>query len=90
MGFTKVTDDTLLSGEYVQICMLNEHDVQQALNYLAYPICLLVSDLFLLVTFFIYAYLPDLRRPVFGKITMVFLVSLASAYFIIAAEKLVG
>ena len=90
MGFTKVIDDDLLSGEYVQTCLHNEHDVKLVVQYLAYPICLLVSDLFLLVTFFIYAYLPDLRRPLFGKITMVFLVSLAFAYLIIAVEKLVG
>ena len=48
----------------------------------AFPICCSVSNFFLLLTFVTYCALPELRRPVFGKITLVFIVALFSAYLV--------
>ena len=48
----------------------------------AFPICCSVSNLFLVLTFVTYCLIPDLRKPTFGKITMIFVVALFSAYLV--------
>jgi hypothetical protein len=54
----------------------------------AFPICCSISNFFLLLTFSVYALLPELRRPTFGKITMIFIVALFLAYLVICNESI--
>ena len=41
--------------------------------YMAYLICSNISNVFLFLTFGVYVILPELRRPLFGKIIMTFI-----------------
>ncbi len=54
----------------------------------AFPICCSISNFFLLLTFSVYALLPELRGPTFGKITMIFIVALFLAYLVICNESI--
>ena len=76
-------------GTHLLICLYGNHTVQDTLSRVAYPVCLMVSNVFLLMTFVIYACLPELRQPLFGKITMIFLLSLTFAYLMAAIVKFV-
>jgi len=42
-----------------------------------------ISNFFLILTFCVYCVLPELRAPTFGKITMIFIVALFTAYLVI-------
>ena len=76
-------------GPHLLICLYGNSTVQDALSRVAYPVCLMVSNVFLLLTFVIYGCLPELRQPLFGKITMIFLLSLTFAYLMAAIVKFV-
>ena len=68
----------------IELCVSHEHNVKVTLFTKTYPICCTVSNVFLVMTFMVYALLPDLRAPLFGKITMIFVFCLFMAYFSIS------
>ncbi|XP_059095848.1 G-protein coupled receptor Mth2-like [Tigriopus californicus] len=74
-----------ISNEYVRLCPKEDDYGHLFVVTKAYPICCSVSNLFLLLTFIIYCILPDLRKPLFGKIIMAFILSLFFAYLCISA-----
>ena len=89
--FGMVSDTEKNSGKdsFLFICLYVDHGAHEKLSRYAYPICLMVSNVFLLITFFIYTCLPELRQPLFGKITMIFLLSLTFAYLMAAIVKFI-
>ena len=73
----------------IEICFYNERKIEDPLSRIAYPICLMISNVFLVITFAVYAFLPELRQPLFGKITMIFILSLTFAYSMAATVKFI-
>lgn len=73
-------NDTLMA----ELCVSHEDSVQVALFTKTYPICCTASNVFLILTFVVYMLLPELRAPLFGKITMIFVFCLFLAYFSIS------
>jgi hypothetical protein len=72
-----------------RICPKDDFSAMKHFIYTrAFPICCSISNLFLLLTFLVYALLPELRRPTFGKITMIFIVALFLAYLVICNESI--
>ncbi len=85
LAFESVSrDGHSLEDAYVRLCPEEDSAGQTFLVTKAYPICCLVSNFFLLLTFLVYATLPELRRPLFGKLIMAFVASLFASYFFIS------
>ena len=82
-------NETSKEDSAIMICLYNEENTQDPLSRIAYPICLMISNVFLLITFAVYAFLPELRQPLFGKITMIFLLSLTMAYSMAAVVRFI-
>jgi hypothetical protein len=55
----------------------------QDFTFVFYPVALAISSLFLLATLLVYIINPDLHRPLFGKITLGFVVNNLIAYICI-------
>ena len=72
------------SDASLELCVSQDHDIKVALFTTTYPICCTVSNVFLVLTFMVYILLPELRAPLFGKITMIFVFCLFLAYFSIS------
>ena len=73
----------------ILVCLNDDQTVQERLLRIVYPSCLMISNVFLLITFGIYACCQELRRPLFGKLTMIFLISLTFAYLMVAIIKFI-
>jgi hypothetical protein len=85
LAFTDVSQDgKSWAKEYVQLCLTDEQEIKNFLYTKAYPVCCTVSNVFLLMTFLAYVISPDLRAPLFGKITMIFTFCLFLAYLSIS------
>ncbi len=69
---------------YLRLCPEEDQEGKTFLQTKAYPICCLVSNVFLLLTFLVYMILPELRRPLFGRLIVAFVVSLFVAYLFIS------
>ena len=82
-------NETSKEDSSIMICLYNEENTQDTLSRIAYPICLMISNVFLLITLAVYAFLPELRQPMFGKITMIFLLSLTIAYSMAAVMRFI-
>ena len=82
------TNDSEVGFVFV-ICLYDDENIQDALSRIAYPICLMISNVFLLITFAVYSFLPELRQPLFGKITMIFILALTFAYSMAAIVKFI-
>ena len=70
------------------MCPYEEAHGQVFLYSRAYPMCCLISNFFLLLTLLVYVLLPELRAPLFGKITMAFITALFFAYLFISTISL--
>jgi hypothetical protein len=85
LAFEAVSDDGgRLLGAHARLCPREESSPQVFIVTTAYPICCNVSNLFLLLTFLTYALLPELRRPLFGRLLMAFVAALFFAYLFIS------
>ena len=64
--------------------------LQICIACLAYPICCTISNIFLVLTFIAYLMLPELHQSLFGRITMIFIVSLFLAYLTMSIRSFGG
>ena len=62
--------------------------VTQDITYILYPTGMLISCLFLLLTLFVYVVDPELHRPLFGKITIGFVLNNLAAFLCLAVVYL--
>ena len=60
------------------------HEISQDFTNTLYPTGMLISGIFLLLTLFVYIVDPDLHRPLFGKITIGFVLNNLLAYLCLA------
>lgn len=77
-------DGATLEAPYIRLCPKDYDTGQMVIVTKAYPICCMISNFFLLLTFVVYLLLPDLRAPLFGKIIMAFICSLFFSYLFIS------
>ena len=75
---------------YKVVKINNFHVFQDCIACILYPICSIISIVFLLLTLLVYAMLPDLRKPLVGKVVMVFVAALFSAYLSLTIVTLGG
>lgn len=81
-------EDNQLTGAYIRMCPEDESFDHRFIMTRAYPICCTISNFFLFLTFCVYLLLPELRRPLFGKIIMAFIFSLFLAYLALSVISL--
>ena len=60
----------------------------QDFTFIFYPIALTISSIFLLATIFVYIIDPDLHKPLFGKITLSFVINNLIAYICLIGQYL--
>ena len=60
----------------------------QDFTFIFYPVALTISSLFLLATIAVYIIDPDLHRPLFGKITLSFVINNLIAYICLIGQYL--
>ena len=60
----------------------------QDITYILYPTGMLISCIFLLLTLFVYIVDPELHRPLFGKITIGFVLNNLAAFLCLAVVYL--
>ena len=60
----------------------------QDFTFIFYPIALTISSIFLLATIFVYFIDPDLHKPLFGKITLSFVINNLVAYICLIGQYL--
>ena len=80
---------------YIIICCHNFSIIQdlkfvsfQDFTFIFYPIALTISSIFLLATIFVYFIDPDLHKPLFGKITLSFVINNLVAYICLIGQYL--
>ncbi len=84
LAFGRVNSNRLMDP-YVRTCPQEDGHGQIFLVTRAYPICCTVSNVFLFLTFCVYLLLPELHRPLFGKVLMAFILTLFFAYLFVSA-----
>ena len=60
----------------------------QDFTFIFYPVALTISSIFLLATIFVYIIDPDLHKPLFGKITLSFVINNLIAYICLIGQYL--
>jgi hypothetical protein len=63
---------------------------QTCISCILYPVCSIISIVFLLITILVYVTLPDLRKNLVGKVVMIFVTALFSAHLSLAIVSLGG
>jgi hypothetical protein len=85
--FIWLVEDNISVTEGFMACFPGETRTKdEDITYVLYPTGLLVSTLFLLLTLFAYIVDPDLHRPLFGKITIGFVLNNLVAYLCMAVS----
>jgi len=62
------------------VCYQEEVEKGQGFTEIFYPVALFISDFFIFITLCVYLYLDDLRKNLFGKITIGFLFNVFFCY----------
>ncbi|KAG8292685.1 hypothetical protein J6590_034878 [Homalodisca vitripennis] len=75
---------------YTYLCVQPVRDAETEAKFVLYPVGMLLSIPLLLVTFVVYAIIPDLHRSIHGKSLMNHILSLLSGYLTLTVLHLKG